>query len=49
MKLFQAFLLSGGANGRIAKGDELVELEFVEGNCAAEGLDHEYLEPPTLL
>lgn len=28
-KLFQAFLLSGGPNGRLAKGDALVELEFL--------------------
>ena len=49
MKLFQAFLLSGGPNGRLARGDELVELEFIEGDCANEGVDHEYLEPPTLL
>jgi hypothetical protein len=29
-KLFQAFLLSGGQNGRIARGDALVELDFIE-------------------
>jgi PH domain len=29
-KLYQAFLMSGGASGRIARGDALVELIFVE-------------------
>ncbi|EEC44904.1 predicted protein [Phaeodactylum tricornutum CCAP 1055/1] len=29
VKLFQAFLLSGGSNGRIARGNALVELEFL--------------------
>jgi hypothetical protein len=48
VKLFQAFLLSGGANGRLARGDELVEMEFVEGE-GVEDFDHDYLEPPTLL
>ena len=49
MKFFQAFLLSGGPNGRLARGDELVELEFVEGKYSEEVVDHAYLEPPTLL
>ena len=29
VKLYQAFLLSGGANGRIWRGDELLEMEFM--------------------
>ena len=29
-KLYQAFLMSGGQSGRIARGDALVELHFVE-------------------
>jgi hypothetical protein len=48
VKLFQAFLLSGGANGRIARGDELLEMEFMEGD-GLEEIDHEFLEPPTVL
>lgn len=45
MKLYQAFLLSGGANGRLWRGDELVEMEFV----GSEDEDHEFLEAPTAL
>lgn len=30
VKLYQAFLMSGGPSGRIARGDALVELDFVE-------------------
>eukprot|EP00934_Nitzschia_sp_Nitz4_P003293 Nitzschia sp. Nitz4//scaffold74_size92883//6084//8896//NITZ4_004808-RA/size92883-augustus-gene-0.1-mRNA-1//1//CDS//3329557550//3283//frame0 len=30
VKLYQAFLLSGGANGKLSSGDELIELEFLE-------------------
>lgn len=48
VKLFQAFLLSGGLNGRLARGDELVEMEFMEGS-GAEEVDLELLEPPTFL
>ena len=48
VKLFQAFLLSGGANGRLSRGDEMVEMEFVEGE-GLEEIDHEFLEPPTKL
>ena len=48
VKLFQAFLLSGGANGRLARGDELLEMEFMEGD-GLEDIDHEFLEPPTRL
>jgi hypothetical protein len=47
VKLFQAFLLSGGPNGRLARGDELVELEFV--GDGPDEIDRAYLEPPTLL
>jgi hypothetical protein len=48
VKLFQAFLLSGGFNGRLARGDELVEMEFIEGS-GVEEIDIELLEPPTFL
>jgi hypothetical protein len=48
VKLFQAFLLSGGSNGRLARGDALVEMEFIEGS-GAEEVDVELLEPPTFL
>ena len=45
VKLYQAFLLSGGANGRIWRGDELLEMGFM----GAEDEDHEFLEAPTAL
>ena len=48
IKVFQAFLLSGGVNGRLAKGDEVLEMEFVEGDDLEE-IEHEFLEPPTVL
>ena len=48
VKLFQAFFLSGGFNGRLARGDELVEMEFIDGSGAEEA-DLELLEPPTFL
>ena len=48
VKLFQAFLLSGGSKGRIVRGDELVEMEFFEGEGTI-GVHPENLESPTLL
>jgi hypothetical protein len=48
VKLFQAFFLSGGFNGRLARGDELVEMEFIDGSGGEEA-DLELLEPPTFL
>ena len=46
-KLFQAFLISGGPNGRLAKGDELLEMAFL-GDGLENG-DHDFLEAPTVL
>lgn len=43
-KLYQAFLFSGGTNGRMSSGDELIEMEFLGLD---EGTDHEFLESPT--
>jgi hypothetical protein len=45
VKLYQAFLMSGGANGRMSRGDELIEMEFL----GLEDGDHEFLEAPTSL
>lgn len=45
VRLYQAFLMSGGANGRMSRGDELIEMEFV----GLEDGDHEFLEAPTSL
>lgn len=45
VKLYQAFLLSGGPNGRLSRGDELIEMEFMG---MGDG-DHEFLEAPTSL
>jgi hypothetical protein len=45
VKLYQAFLLSGGPYGRLASGDELLLMEFSK----AEGVEDvriEALEPP---
>ena len=46
VKLYQAFLLSGGANGLLSRGDELIEMEFLG---LEDDRDHEFLEAPTLL
>ena len=48
MKLFQAFLLSGGTNGRLTRGDALVEIEFFDGD-SVDVSSQVRLEPPTLL
>jgi hypothetical protein len=48
VKFYQAFLLSGGTNGRLARGDELLEMEFLEGEGLEDG-SHEFLEAPTVL
>jgi hypothetical protein len=48
VKIFQAFLLSGGANGRLARGDEVFEMEFADGD-SLENLDPRFLEVPTSL
>ncbi|KAG7363977.1 PH domain containing protein [Nitzschia inconspicua] len=48
VKLYQAFLLSGGQTGRLASGDELLLMEFSK----AEGVEDvaiEALEPPASL
>jgi hypothetical protein len=38
--------MSGGSNGRLYRGDELIEMEFVG---LEEDGDHEFLEAPTSL
>jgi hypothetical protein len=43
-KLFQAFLLSGGPSGRMARGDALVELEFLDPVLNDDGDDEELEE-----
>ena len=49
-KSFQAFLLSGGPNGRLARGDELFEMEFTEGDREFySSPDPKCLEAPTSL
>jgi hypothetical protein len=35
VKLLHTFLLSGGSNGRLIKGDELIEIEFRRGAASA--------------
>lgn len=30
VKFLQAYLLSGGSNGRLAKGDAMIELDFID-------------------
>jgi hypothetical protein len=42
-KLYQAFLMSGGPSGRIARGVALVEIDFVETNVDEE-LDDDDIE-----
>lgn len=37
--------MSGGPNGRLSRGDELIEMEFFGLNDG----DHEFLEAPTCL
>ena len=46
VKLYQAFLMSGGVNGRLSRGDELIEMEFLGREEVG---DHEFLEAPTTL
>mmetsp|Transcript_17713 Transcript_17713/g.32760 ORF Transcript_17713/g.32760 Transcript_17713/m.32760 type:complete len:500 (+) Transcript_17713:2-1501(+) len=48
VKLYQAFLLSGGPNGRLVSGDELLLMEFSKGE-GVEDVQNESLEPPTAL
>jgi hypothetical protein len=48
VKLYQAFLLSGGPNGRLAIGDELLLMEFSKGDDI-EDVQNEFLELPTSL
>jgi hypothetical protein len=43
-KLFQAFLLSGGPSGRMARGEALVELEFMDPVFHDDGDDEELEE-----
>eukprot|EP00980_Cylindrotheca_fusiformis_P007053 scaffold1481_cov137-Cylindrotheca_fusiformis.AAC.7 len=47
-KLFQAFLLSGGANGKLARGDEVFEMEFADGDSVDQS-ELRFLEVPTSL
>jgi hypothetical protein len=46
VKLYQAFVLSGGSNARLYRGDELIEMEFFG---MEEDGDRVFLEAPTLL
>ncbi|CAJ1969604.1 unnamed protein product [Cylindrotheca closterium] len=48
VKLFHAFLVSGGPNGRFARGDELIDMIFVDGD-AGPSTDAAFLEVPTAL
>lgn len=48
VKLYQAFLLSGGPYGRLASGDELLLMEFSKGDTV-EDVQNEFLELPTSL
>mmetsp|Transcript_1800 Transcript_1800/g.4063 ORF Transcript_1800/g.4063 Transcript_1800/m.4063 type:complete len:976 (-) Transcript_1800:44-2971(-) len=48
VKLFHAFLVSGGPNGRFARGDELIDMEFVNGDVESNA-DATFLEVPTAL
>jgi hypothetical protein len=48
VKLYQAFLLSGGPYGRLARGDELVLMEFSKGEDMEE-VQNITLELPTSL
>jgi hypothetical protein len=48
VKLYQAFLLSGGPSGRLASGDELLLMEFAKAD-GVEDIPNESLEPPTSL
>ena len=46
VKLYQAFVMSGGSNARLYRGDEIIEMEFWGMDEAG---DHEFLEAPTAL
>lgn len=48
VKVYQAFLLSGGQSGRIASGDELLLMEFSKAE-GVEDVPIETLEPPASL
>ena len=48
VKLFHAFLVSGGPTGRLARGDELIDMEFVNGDVLPD-TDTTFLEIPTAL
>jgi hypothetical protein len=45
VKLYQAFLLSGGPHGRLASGDELLLMEVSKAE-GVEDVNIEALEPP---
>lgn len=46
VKLYQAFVMSGGSNARLYRGDEIIEMEFCGMEEAGE---HEFLEAPIAL
>ncbi len=48
VKLYQAFLLSGGTQGRLACGDELLLMECSAGE-GAEDVQNVFFQPPTSL
>ncbi|KAL3932089.1 MAG: hypothetical protein SGBAC_011013 [Bacillariaceae sp.] len=48
VKLFHAFLVSGGPNGSFARGDELMDMEFINGDIVPNA-DTTFLEVPTAL
>ena len=48
VKLYQAFLLSGGPQGRLACGDELLLMECSAGE-GVEDVQSEFFQPPTSL
>jgi len=48
-KLYQAFLLSGGPHGRLACGDELLLMEFSEGEGAEDVQNFVLFQAPTSL
>lgn len=48
VKLYQAFLLSGGPQGRLACGDELLLMEFSAGE-GVEDVQNVFFQPPTSL
>jgi hypothetical protein len=38
VKFLQAYLLSGGSSGRLARGDAMIEMEFLDEATETEGV-----------